>query len=120
MTWTKLSDDFGDDCARVGLSDAAFRTHVEGLLWANRRETDGWLAEKDLKRFAEAVQPAAAVQELIAAEFWTAKENGWQIKHGQDDQIEHSVLAKRRANCAERARKSRRNKAGLVQSEDRH
>jgi len=30
MTWTKLSDDFPEDCARVGLSDAAVRTHLEG------------------------------------------------------------------------------------------
>jgi len=34
MTWTKLSDDFPEDCARVGLSDAAVRTHLEGLVWA--------------------------------------------------------------------------------------
>ncbi len=36
--WLKLSDDFGVDCARVGLSDAAFRTHTEALLWIMSRE----------------------------------------------------------------------------------
>ncbi len=29
MTWTKLSDDFSDDCWT--LSDQAFRLHTEGL-----------------------------------------------------------------------------------------
>ncbi|MGC7224587.1 hypothetical protein RBA13_22790, partial [Mycobacteroides abscessus subsp. massiliense] len=38
MTWTKLSDDYGDDCWR--LSDAAFRTHTEGLCWSNRKLLD--------------------------------------------------------------------------------
>ena len=37
MTWTKLSDDFGDDCWE--LSDAAYRLHVEGLLWSNRNSS---------------------------------------------------------------------------------
>jgi hypothetical protein len=31
MTWTKLSDDFSDDCWE--LSDAAVRLHMEGLVW---------------------------------------------------------------------------------------
>ncbi len=62
MTWAKLSDSFGDEVA--GLSDAAFRTHVEALLWTMRRETDGHLAERDVRRFAETADPAAAVQEL--------------------------------------------------------
>jgi hypothetical protein len=29
VPWTKLSDDFAEECARAGLSDAAFRMHVE-------------------------------------------------------------------------------------------
>jgi hypothetical protein len=35
MTWTKLSDDFSDDCWQ--LSDAAYRLHVDGLNWSNRK-----------------------------------------------------------------------------------
>jgi hypothetical protein len=38
MTWAKLSDDFTDDCWT--LSDGAFRLHVEGLVWSNRKLLD--------------------------------------------------------------------------------
>ena len=50
--WLKLSDDFGDDCARLKLSDAAFRTLVESLLWAMRRENGGSIDNIDIRRFA--------------------------------------------------------------------
>jgi hypothetical protein len=39
MTWTKLPDDFPDDCARAQLTDTDFRVHVEGTIWCMRRET---------------------------------------------------------------------------------
>lgn len=42
MTWTKLGDEFADECWT--LTDAAFRLHTEGLLWSNRMLTDGQLA----------------------------------------------------------------------------
>jgi hypothetical protein len=32
--WTKLGDEFGD--ATWNLSDAAFRTHVEALMWVQQ------------------------------------------------------------------------------------
>ena len=58
MTWTKLSDDYSDDCWT--LSDAAYRTHTDGLVWSNRKLLNGRLA-KEIRLWAkhpEAVEEA--------------------------------------------------------------
>ena len=111
MTWLKTSDDFGDQCA--GLSDAAFRTHVEGLLWVMRRETGGQLDRRDVRRFAETANPDKAVQELVDHGFWTATGSGYQIQHHMEHQPDPETLAARRANDAERQARRRRKAAGL-------
>jgi hypothetical protein len=111
VTWAKLSDSFGDEVA--GLSDAAFRTHVEALLWAMRRETDGHLAERDVRRFAETADPAAAVQELLAHGLWAREQGGYVVLHHMEHQPEREVIAARRAAAAERQSRKRRKDAGL-------
>lgn len=111
MTWAKLSDSFGDEVA--GLSDAAFRTHVEGLLWTMRRETDGHLAERDVRRFAETADPAAAVQELLAHGLWAREQGGYVVLHHMEHQPEREVIAARRVAAADRQVRKRRKDAGL-------
>ncbi len=113
MTWLKLSDCFGDDCARVNLGDAAFRVHVEALVWTMRRETDGVIDRLDVRRFAETRHPDAAIAELVAAGFWTVHDEHWRIVHHMEHQPESDVIAKRRDASAERVRKHRRTRAGL-------
>lgn len=112
MTWTKLSDDFGDECA--DLSDAAFRTHTEGLLWTMRRETGGAVTTRDVSRFAESADWREAVTELVTRGFWDQYDNGFLIQHHMQHQPEVEVLAARRRNDAERQRRKRRKAAGLV------
>lgn len=111
MTWTKLSDDFGDQCA--ALSDAAFRTHVEGLLWTMRRETGGQISARDLRRFAETHDPDVAAAELVAVGWWKPEPNGWRIAHHMEHQPEPDLIARRRELDAGRQRRHRRRKAGL-------
>jgi hypothetical protein len=65
MTWTKLGDEFGDECWT--LSDKAFRLHVEGLCWSNRMLTDGQLAKDEMRRWAR--HPEAA-EELVDVGWW--------------------------------------------------
>jgi hypothetical protein len=113
MTWLKLSDDFADECARVNLSDAAFRLHVEGLGWVMRRETGGSITQTDLRRFAETVDVRGAVQELCDVGFWTATSRGFVLNHHMQHQPEPDLLAARRTATAERVRKHRRTRAGL-------
>lgn len=112
MTWAKLSDSFGDEVA--ALSDAAFRTHVEGLLWTMRRETDGHLAERDVRRFAETADPAGAVQELIEHGLWRSEQGGYVVLHHMEHQPERRVIEARRAAAADRQTRRRRKDAGLT------
>lgn len=111
MTWTKLSDDFADQCA--DLTDAAFRTHVEGLAWTMRRETGGRITERDLRRFAECDNPETAAAELVRGGYWMPDPSGWRIVHHMEYQPEPDVIARRRAMDAARQRRKRRKAAGL-------
>jgi len=115
MTWTKLSDDFSDDCR--DLSDAAFRTHIEGLLWVMRRETGGAIRVRDVDRFAESEHARAAVDELVACGWWSIDRDGYRINHHMQHQPEPDLLAKRRELSASRQRRHRRKKAGLANEE---
>lgn len=76
MTWTKLSDDFGDDT--WGLSDEAFRLHVEGLGWSNRKLLDCTIPLDDVRRFAKNPE---ALDELLAHGFWELGDGVVVIRH---------------------------------------
>lgn len=76
MTWTKLSDDFPDDCWR--LSDGAFRLHVEALVWSNRKLLDCRIPKDGLARFTAA---AAHVAELVELGYWTDDGDEWVVTH---------------------------------------
>lgn len=76
MTWSKLSDDFADDCWT--LSDEAFRLHVEGLCWSNRKLLDLVVTAEDLRRFAKHPE---AVAELVSCGWWSVEGDGYVIRH---------------------------------------
>jgi hypothetical protein len=115
MTWLKLSDDFADDLARLDLSDAAFRTHVEALLWTMRRETGGVLDSVDLRRALESPAALDAVRELVDAGVWTDLGDGtFRLNHHMEYQPEPDLINRRRAQGAERQRRKRRKSAGLT------
>ena len=123
MTWLKLSDDFADDCAAHSLTDAAVRTHLEGLLWCMRRGTGGELSDIHIRRCVETADPTTAIAELLAVGFWQRADGGYRILHGMDVQIEPDVLEQRRKNERERQRRKRREDARLAaeaESRDSH
>lgn len=117
MTWTKIDENFPEDCARVQLSDAAVRTHLEALVWSMRRENGGRLRTRDLDRLADTEHPKDAADELVSAGFWTQLPGGWQVEHQMDHQLEPEVIAAKRAMNAERQRKCRRKAAGLPEDD---
>lgn len=109
--WLKLSDDYHDQCA--DLSDAAYRTHTEALGWVMRRETGGYITDRDIRRFGESECAQMAVKELIRLGFWKSVDDGYQILHHMEHQIEPEVIQKRRENTAQRVKRHRRKQAGV-------
>jgi hypothetical protein len=100
MTWTKLGDEFADECWT--LTDKAFRLHTEGLLWSNRMLTDGQLAKDDMTRWAR--HPEAA-EELVSIGWWTDRGGHYQIVHHLGYQRTREQVAKQSlANRANRAK----------------
>jgi hypothetical protein len=100
MTWTKLGDEFADECWT--LTDKAFRLHTEGLLWSNRMLTDGQLAKDDMKRWAH--HPEAA-EELVSIGWWEDGGQHYQIVHHLGYQRTREQVAKQSlANRANRAK----------------
>jgi hypothetical protein len=94
MTWTKLSDDFSDDCWE--LSDAAVRLHVEGLNWTMRKLTGGMLLENEMSRWAK--RPAVAT-ELTDRGYWRDEGDRYFTVHHMGYQREpEKVLAQQEAN----------------------
>lgn len=96
MTWTKLSDDFSDDA--WDLSDAAFRLHVEGHTWSNRKLLDLHISPDDLRRFAKHPD---AVDELVAKGFWEVdvERGGYVIlHHGSYQATSEQVIRRQAAN----------------------
>ena len=94
MTWTKLSDDFSDDCWT--LSDAAFRLHVEGLVWNNRKLLDLRLPLEDVRRFKR----SEVVQELLDGGWWRRDGDVYVIQHHAAYQrARAAVIAQQTANA---------------------
>ena len=98
MTWTKLSDDYSDDCWT--LSDAAFRLHTEGLVWSNRKLLDLRLAKNDIRRWA--THPDAA-DELVDAGYWTDEGDHYRIRH-------HGIYQRTREQVQRQQEANRRNR----------
>jgi hypothetical protein len=105
MTWTKLSDDFGDDCYQ--LSDKAFRLHVEGLLWSNRKLLDLKLDKKVLQRWATHPE---AVTELVDLGWWTDEGDHYFIRHHACYQRSREQVLKQQAANQENGRRGGRPK----------
>jgi hypothetical protein len=96
VTWTRLSDDYSDDCWQ--LSDKAFRLHTEALVWSNRKLLDCRIPLDDVRRFARHPE---AVPELLAAGWWTEKPDHYVLRHHAGYQWKKErVLRQQAANRA--------------------
>jgi hypothetical protein len=111
VTWTKLGDEFAGET--ISLSDAAFRTHVEALMWSNYRLLDLAVPKRDIKRFAETVDPDQAVKELVEAGWWEDHGAVWWIGcRFPDWQRDRVQVQHRRAQWSVQKRRQRRHKLG--------
>lgn len=74
MTWTKLSDDFADECWT--LTDPAFRLLVEMLNYSNKKLLDCVIPKDEFRRFAKRPE---ALKELL--------DGGWAIDLGEHIEV---------------------------------
>jgi hypothetical protein len=98
MTWTKLSDDFADDCEE--LSSDAFRLHVEGLVRSNRKLLNLRIDKDKMLRWVWCPESAAkAVIELLATGWWTEESDHYLIRHhGMYQRTREQVLKQQEVN----------------------
>lgn len=96
MTWSKYGSEFWDDLADAGLSDAAARTHAEGIGWLYRIErTDLRIPKQLVRRFAGSTRWAEAAQELVVTGLWVDTGDAYSVVH-HADVIRASIGAQRR------------------------
>lgn len=115
---TRLGPNFSYDAAIAGLSDAAFRTHVEALQWSNERLLDLVLPKHHLRRFAETDDLDAAAAELVAVGWWDDRGDAWYLAYGGAEQSRDRARAEgRRAQNAEAQRRRRRRMAGVDEAD---
>jgi len=101
MTWTKLSDDFTDDCWT--LTDSAYRLHTDGLVWSNRKLLDLMIPKDEVRRFAK---NADAIPELIDGGWWTDHGTYFRIEHHARYQREReAVIRQQHVNKENRAKR---------------
>lgn len=116
MTWLKLSDDYPDGMDL--LSDAAFRCHTEALSLVLRREKGPVLPKRFVERHLNSPAMWQAISELIDCGWWRDLGESYQVVWHMEHQPEAEVIAKRRADAAERQRRKRLRAAGLDVTSD--
>src|ERR1700756_3258113 len=98
VTWTKLSDDFTDDCWE--LSDGAHRLHIEALVWSNRKLLDCRISKNDMARWAKCPAPEF-ISELLYCGWWEDDGDAYLINHhSRYQRTREQVLRQQSANRA--------------------
>jgi len=75
----KFDDQFPIHRKVSGLTDAAFRLHVEAIFWCARNLTDGFIAQDDLGSVSRYRRPEGYLAELVHRGAWDVVDGGWQI-----------------------------------------
>jgi len=107
MAWIKIDDSFPDHPKVVGLSDKAFRVHINGLCYCGKYLTDGKVPMKIAARFAE--ENMAVIAELSLAGLWLEDlpNNGFIIHDYLAHQTSKDQVEIKRANLRERQKRYR-------------
>lgn len=121
VTWNKHGTEFYDECADAGLSDAAFRTHVEAIGWIYRVERPDMRIPKHLlRRFAGSDQWEIAAKDLAEVGFWQDDGDAYVIVHHRDV-VRESIAAqvKHREQARIRQQRKRKRDARVTRDVDR-
>jgi uncharacterized protein YdaU (DUF1376 family) len=101
MTYAKFGSEFPERLAADGMSDAAFRTHAEAVMWIYHVEVwDLRVPMHLLRRIAGSTDwETAAVKDLVAAGYWSDDGSAWVIRHHRQ-----VIVASLAAQAAKRER----------------
>lgn len=113
MTWRKTGEEFDNECAHVDMTDAAYRTHTEGIGYLySVGAMDCLLPKRRLAKVANSAEMTEAVKELLGLGFWADRGDAYEVVH-HGDVIRQSLAAQgkklerdKRAAKAYRERKS--------------
>lgn len=72
----KFDDQFPIHRKVHGLTDAAFRLHVEAIFWCRRNLTDGFIVQDDLVSVSRYRRPEGYVAELVRRGAWHRVDSG--------------------------------------------
>lgn len=115
MTWRKTGTEFDDQCADVGLTDEAYRTHQEAIGYIYKTETRTCLVSKtSLRRFATSHKSREAVQELLDHGFWADRGTHYEVQHHADvirDSLDAQTHKRDRDREAQRRTRERKEKS---------
>ena len=103
MAWVKLDDDFPGHPKVNGLPTAAKWLYIEGLCYASRYSTDGFVPTAML---SQASSKRAAV-DLVEAGLWEPVSSGWAIHDYLDHQRSKAEIDSIRASTRERMKRVR-------------
>lgn len=109
MPWVNLDDEFPEHDKVDALSDAAFRLHVAGICYCNRRLTDGFIRTAKVPRLVPRFR-RVTLDELLEAGMW--------IDHGGRFEI-HDYLDWNRSRAEVEAERERKSKAGKKGAQSR-
>lgn len=105
--YARFTLDFADSPKIVGLSDSAFRTLVEMVLWSRRMLTDGFIRAT----VAHKLWPSESLSELLSND--VARPSLARVEHdGADGYMIHDFLAQQDSREEVEARKARNQAAG--------
>lgn len=107
MAWIKIDDAFADHPKVIGLSDKAFRTHIEGLCYAGRYLTDGFIPTIVAARMVQ--EDMAVIAELSNAGLWRddMPNNGFRIHDYLAHQTSKKQVEEKRQSLRERQKRYR-------------
>lgn len=107
MAWIKIDDAFADHPKVIGLSDKAFRTHIEGLCYAGRYLTDGFIPTIVAARMVQ--EDMAVIAELSTAGLWLEDmpNNGFRIHDYLAHQTSKKQVEEKRQSLRERQKRYR-------------
>jgi hypothetical protein len=115
MTWSKYGGEYSDELAHAGVSDAAYRTHTEGIGYVYRLEDLKLRIPKHLiRRFAGSDDYEVAVKELVSIGFWRDRGEHWEIIH-HADVIRSGITAQQQKRVRDKeAQRTRRKRISAV------